>query len=305
LWSALLLTSLVPSVAAQQPNCDPSAGAVDLDHCPTIRREIERENAPEVRQRAADALRTQRLKEVRRKLAFGVAETGLSEANQDAVLDEMALTRSADGKTLLRGGRPVSVEAQALDLNGDREKEWLFKIAGRAGLDQQIGDEHQFVLFVPGPDRYRLVIQTVASTVEILPFRSSGFRELMFLGAENRCSVWRSSPPSIRPEGWIFERVDCKIGVAGYVDSRNDCVGSGGQWGPQGLGRFGGCVRPTRDGGKACNDRSECEVACLYVGAKEARSTPGAIGQCASTDSRFGCRVFVSGGKVTGGLCVD
>ncbi len=84
----------------------------------------------------------------------------------------------------------------------------------------------------------------------------------------------------------------------------SDCQSRGGSWVAQGMLRVPGCVLPTKDGGKACASRSECEIACVYVGPRLPEGTQ-VVGQCARDNSPFGCRTFVEGGRLVSGPCVD
>jgi hypothetical protein len=85
------------------------------------------------------------------------------------------------------------------------------------------------------------------------------------------------------------------------------CRAAGDEW-----GRFGvlahlcgvySCVRRTRDGGKPCLGRSECEFLC--VSRRELPLGSAVTGECAALATQFGCAVHVEGGKVVGRVCVD
>jgi hypothetical protein len=85
------------------------------------------------------------------------------------------------------------------------------------------------------------------------------------------------------------------------------CRAAGDEW-----GRFGAvaylcnvysCAPRTKDGGKACRNRAECEYLCVYR-----RSAPlGAevTGECAPVRSPYGCTTQVDGGRVVGTVCLD
>jgi hypothetical protein len=85
------------------------------------------------------------------------------------------------------------------------------------------------------------------------------------------------------------------------------CRAAGGQW-----SRFGvhdhlcgiySCVEGTKDAGKPCRSRSDCEHLCVTndpprIGAE-------AAGQCTALKTSFGCFTHVDGGKIVGRVCVD
>jgi hypothetical protein len=86
-----------------------------------------------------------------------------------------------------------------------------------------------------------------------------------------------------------------------------ECLAAGNEW-----GRFGAiahlcgiysCAPRTRDGGKPCRSRAECEYLCVYR-----RSAPlGAevTGECAAVKNPFGCTTQVDNGRVVGTVCMD
>jgi hypothetical protein len=85
------------------------------------------------------------------------------------------------------------------------------------------------------------------------------------------------------------------------------CQATGGQW-----GRFGAiaflcgvysCAPRTRDGGKACHGRADCEYLCTSK--RELPLGSPVTGECAAVVTQFGCTVHVEGGKVVGRVCVD
>jgi hypothetical protein len=94
---------------------------------------------------------------------------------------------------------------------------------------------------------------------------------------------------------------------AAQQKQEQECRAAGGEW-----GRFGAiahlcgiysCVPRTRDGGKACRNRAECEYLCVHR-----RGAPlGAevTGECAAVRSPYGCTTQVDGGRVVGTVCID
>jgi hypothetical protein len=89
-----------------------------------------------------------------------------------------------------------------------------------------------------------------------------------------------------------------------FFRAREDCLTSGGNWGPQGMFRNGGCVRRMADAGKQCGDQSECQGKCIYTGPPVPLGTP-VTGQCSASDRTFGCFDRVRDGQYAGRLCVD
>jgi len=85
------------------------------------------------------------------------------------------------------------------------------------------------------------------------------------------------------------------------------CRAAGGQW-----SRFGvhdhlcgiySCAPRTKDAGKPCRNRSECEHLCVTN--RPPRIGAEAIGECTAVATTFGCFTHVDGGKVVGRVCVD
>jgi len=85
------------------------------------------------------------------------------------------------------------------------------------------------------------------------------------------------------------------------------CLAAGGEW-----SRFGvhdhlcgiySCAERTKDAGKPCRNRSDCEHLC----ATDASARIGAevVGQCTAVKTTFGCFTHVDGGKIVGRVCVD
>jgi hypothetical protein len=86
-----------------------------------------------------------------------------------------------------------------------------------------------------------------------------------------------------------------------------ECRAAGGEW-----ARFGvrdhlcgiyTCAARTKDAGKPCRNRSECEHLC--VTALPARIGAEVVGQCTAVRTSFGCFTHVDGGKIAGRVCVD
>ena len=85
------------------------------------------------------------------------------------------------------------------------------------------------------------------------------------------------------------------------------CRAAGGQWAKFGvhdhLCGIYSCAERTRDGGKPCRNRADCEHLCVtdrpaVIGAE-------APGKCTAVKTSFGCFVHVDGGRIVGRVCVD
>ncbi len=88
------------------------------------------------------------------------------------------------------------------------------------------------------------------------------------------------------------------------IKSEKVCDKQGGNWKKVGRQQSYTCVLPANDAGNACNDSSECEVACV-TGNNQVEAGQKASGVCLETTDLFGCRAYVSNGVVEHTLCVD
>ncbi|WP_156829796.1 hypothetical protein [Methylovulum miyakonense] len=89
-----------------------------------------------------------------------------------------------------------------------------------------------------------------------------------------------------------------------FEKERIQCLAEGGKWLPMGMLKFSGCLHTSRDGGKPCKSSSECEFGCLAARHSTSK-TDNALGQCAKTDSKFGCKAYVEEGSPTIAVCTD
>jgi hypothetical protein len=85
------------------------------------------------------------------------------------------------------------------------------------------------------------------------------------------------------------------------------CRAAGGEW-----ARFGvrdhlcnlySCAARTRDAGKPCRNRADCEHLCVTRAAPSIGAE--ATGECSAVVTSFGCFTHVDGGKIVGRVCVD
>jgi hypothetical protein len=128
------------------------------------------------------------------------------------------------------------------------------------------------------------------------------------VGADVPASAADTTPP--RPKPRLGQETD--VETAAKTDTPEDpaaseaepvkpmspeqmlCEKTGGQWALAGTTGANICIKPTRDGGKLCRKKSDCEGLCL------ARS-----GTCAPFTPLFGCNEVLEkdGRRVT--LCID
>jgi hypothetical protein len=98
-----------------------------------------------------------------------------------------------------------------------------------------------------------------------------------------------------------------KVDAAQQATNEKQCRASGGEW-----ARFGvrdhlcnlySCAPRTRDGGKPCRQRADCEYQCVH----ETHAALGAevTGKCAAVATPFGCVYQVDGGRIVGRVCTD
>jgi hypothetical protein len=63
------------------------------------------------------------------------------------------------------------------------------------------------------------------------------------------------------------------------------------------------CAPRTKDGGRPCRNRSECEHLCITKA--PARIGAEVLGECTAVKTSFGCFTHVDGGKIVGRVCID
>ena len=85
------------------------------------------------------------------------------------------------------------------------------------------------------------------------------------------------------------------------------CRAAGGAWARYGvrdhLCNVYSCAERTRDAGKPCANRADCEHLCIT----KAPPKLGAevTGECSAVKTSFGCFTYVDGGKIVGRVCAD
>lgn len=164
-------------------------------------------------------------------------------------------------------------------------------------------------IYVVERDGENIVILKVLRMVEPKPDRQISFESIddaeqglegILVRGPAGCGVfaWDST------NGSSEENLQCDQKLSDYLVRRRQCQLDNGEWRPQGIYRYGGCVRKTRDGGTTCSDNSDCEIACLYRGPLPLADQM-VTGFCAYSDSRFGCFRQLRNGRVAAGVCVD
>lgn len=85
------------------------------------------------------------------------------------------------------------------------------------------------------------------------------------------------------------------------------CRAAGNEW-----ARFGvrdalcnvySCAELTKDGGKACRNRADCEHLCVTN--ETPRIGKEANGRCTAVRTSFGCFTYVDGGRIVGRVCSE
>ena len=106
----------------------------------------------------------------------------------------------------------------------------------------------------------------------------------------------------------VAQAQDCpKVNQEEQKAREVQCRAVGGEW-----SRFGvydhlcgiySCAERTKDAGKECRNRADCEHLCVTdapprIGAE-------AAGHCTAVKTSFGCFTHVDGGRIVGRTCVD
>jgi len=97
------------------------------------------------------------------------------------------------------------------------------------------------------------------------------------------------------------------VNVEEQKTREQECRAAGGEW-----ARFGihahlcgiySCAARTRDAGKPCRNRLDCEHLCITKSAP--RIGAEVVGECSAVVTTFGCFTHVDGGKIVGRVCAD
>ena len=86
-----------------------------------------------------------------------------------------------------------------------------------------------------------------------------------------------------------------------------ECRAAGGEWARHGVldhlcGVYS-CAERTKDAGKPCRSRAECEHLCVTEA--PARIGAEALGKCTAVKTSYGCFTHVDGGRIVGRVCTE
>jgi hypothetical protein len=105
----------------------------------------------------------------------------------------------------------------------------------------------------------------------------------------NACTFFASRDANVvecEKQGGSWGRFGARMEHCALDSERAACVSDGGRWEKRGLSQLFRCIRESKDGGKVCTDRSECEFECLYDGPPPRTSGPEISGRCSSDNDR-------------------
>ena len=85
------------------------------------------------------------------------------------------------------------------------------------------------------------------------------------------------------------------------------CRAAGGEWSRHGardhLCGIYSCAERTKDAGKPCRNRADCEHLCVTNAAPKIGAE--AAGRCTAVKTSYGCFTHVEGGRIVGRVCVE
>ena len=87
----------------------------------------------------------------------------------------------------------------------------------------------------------------------------------------------------------------------------HECRAAGGEWARYGvrdhLCNLYSCAERTRDAGKPCRNRADCEHLCVTE--RPPKLGAEVVGHCTALKTNFGCFTHVDGGQIVGRVCAD
>ncbi len=127
------------------------------------------------------------------------------------------------------------------------------------------------------------------------------------------CNAQPKPMPAEKPSKPVSTSVS--IDLTKYQDQRDmcqkitekkviDCQKQGGSLQKQGMAQCYMCTIEYADAGKVCSDASDCQGACLNYN-KVVSAGMATKGQCAKTNSPFGCYQRIEKGVAKHAICVD
>lgn len=109
-----------------------------------------------------------------------------------------------------------------------------------------------------------------------------------------------SQPPTTTIDPFEYE--GCAYPPKEYIQA---CTAQSGQFSQQGMLGCYMCVVNYDDAGKSCKDSADCQGICESTSEFLAFGTANQTGQCASTNSPFGCHQPIEKGIVRNAFCAD
>jgi hypothetical protein len=127
---------------------------------------------------------------------------------------------------------------------------------------------------------------------------------------------------STRPEQAGTDAVNTAAPAAAHATTPDSCLACNGIWGRHGLAQKEGCLCRTRDAGKICKSRKDCESQCVAKDEPDAEIVDKGpppkgyfLGKCHGYASFFGCARLLPGSAASGGpvpldepppkICID
>jgi len=114
------------------------------------------------------------------------------------------------------------------------------------------------------------------------------------------CASRRSSPPPVRDAGHAAPAKTAESAkTAEPPKTAEDCRACGGEFGTHGINPTPRCICGTRDAGRRCKAKEDCEGDCVADGKEKEVTEPGPpprgyfIGRCSKLRTTFGCHLFL------------
>ena len=120
-------------------------------------------------------------------------------------------------------------------------------------------------------------------------------------------SSWLSAVLAVLAAGHASAQNCQPVDLASQKQREASCRAAGGEWARHGVldhlcGVYS-CAERTKDGGKPCQNRVDCEHLCVTDA--PARIGAEAPGKCTAVKTSFGCFTHVDGGRIVGRVCIE